>query len=323
VVYSVHCHLITHFGANLGFFSAAQNQKKMPLQDQKSSSAYVKISRVYVSSSDRRDESQSQYDYIVDLPQQIQYVVGFEVTAYQFPASIASTFVPKFGSNPGTDTVDFSVTCSSPAVTSQFSFTWPLKQYVFDSYADSYVTDLELLLNAAVANDPVFGGNVSFYAVSDPEGRTHVACVGVNITGMSFLFASGLNSQNSAYHAMGFAKEDTPTSELVISPFPTQLRPFRFFDINIEEAAEIKPLRRIYLSDDISRGSMRSESDTTRTRLLSSQPIRNLKRLRVRITLQNGAIPPPSNIDHDFTLTVFSIANELTVPKWMNQVFVM
>lgn len=303
----------------------------MPLQDQKSASAYVKISRIYVSSSNRREDSRSQYDYIVDLPQQIQYVIGFEVTAYQFPNNVASTFVSKNGLNPGTDMVDFSVTCSSPAVTKHFSFQWPIKSYNYDTtWSDnSYIKDLESLLRAAVIDDPLFGidspQTATFNAVSDPEGRTRVVCGGTNITGMSFRFGTGPNSNNSAYHAMGFAKEDTPTSELIVSPFTVQLSPFRYFDINIDEAAEFKPLKRIYIDDYLNRnGSVRTEGDTTRTRLLSSQPIRNLRRLHVRITLANGSLPPPSNLNHDFTLTVFSIANEIAaVPKWIKQVFVM
>jgi hypothetical protein len=140
---------------------------------------------------------------------------------------------------------------------------------------------------------------------------------------MSFLFASGPNQTNSAHIAMGFTKIDTPVSPIQVSLTATQLRPFRFIDINLDAAAEFKPLKRIYMVDSISAGSVRNDIDITRTRLLSSQPLRSLNRLRVRITLENGVMPPDTGVSHDFTLTVFSVANELNVPSWLRQTFVL
>jgi hypothetical protein len=43
----------------------------------------------------------------------------------------------------------------------------------------------------------------------------------------------------------------------------------------------------------------------------------------VRITLENGVMPPDTGVPHDFTLTVFSVANELSIPSWLRQTFVL
>jgi hypothetical protein len=298
----------------------------MPLQDQKSSSAYVKVSKIYISNSDRREDSKGQYDYIVDLPQQIQYVIGLEVTAYRFPGQIAPTFVPASGIYPGTNKVDFLLRCINGTlwVEQQFSFTWPLKQYNYETYTE----DLIALMYAAVQSDPFFGteapNRALFFPQADPDSRTSIVVDGLNMVGMRFLFETGPNQNNSSYYAMGFDKLDTPffTKE-IISPITTRLRPFRYVDINIDEAAEFKPLRRIYVEDNFNNSVTRNEIDATRTRLLSSQPIRNLKRLHIRINLENGLVPPDSPYGHDFTLTVFSVANEITVQKWIKQVFVL
>lgn len=303
----------------------------MPLQDQKSNNAYVKISKIYISNSNRTAGSAGPYDYFVTLPEQIQYVIGFEITAFQFPTSIAPTFVPPFKNNPGTDKVDFILVADPPGITKAFSFTWPAKQYTFQNVTVpylSYVDALQQQLRAAIAADPVFGiggpNEATFTVVADPNLRTYVTVTGVNVTGMRFMFASGPNQLNSAHIAMGFVKVDTPLSNTQVSMTATQLRPFRFIDINLDAAPEFKPLKRIYVTDSLSAGSVRNDLDITRTRLLSSQPLRTLTRLRVRITLENGVVPPDTGAPHDFTLTVFSIANEINaVPSWLRQTFVL
>jgi hypothetical protein len=146
---------------------------------------------------------------------------------------------------------------------------------------------------------------------------------GAGVLGFRFLFASGPNSANSAYLPMGYPKADTATAISSVSAGPTRLSPFRFIDINIDAAREFRPLKRVYISDQQSFGSVRNDLDITRTRLLSTQPVRSLERLRVTITLENGEQPPETGRDHDFTLTVFSVQNEINLPSWLNQTFVL
>jgi hypothetical protein len=84
-----------------------------------------------------------------------------------------------------------------------------------------------------------------------------------------------------------------------VSPRLTQLNPFRFIDINIDAAREFSPLKRVYISDQQSYGSVRNDLDITRTRLLSTQPVRVLERLHATITLENGELPPDTGLEHD------------------------
>lgn len=300
----------------------------MPLQDAKSAENYVKVSRLYISSADRTESSSSRFDYTVVLDQPLQYVIGFEVTGYSFPTSIAPTFVRGNKVNPGTDRLDFSLTAG--ATTRVFAAAWPLNQFTYQNNAVpylSYVDVLQQLLNETIKDDAVFGVGAPheafFASTPDPDLRTALAVSGAGVGGFRLLFASGPNAANSAYLPMGFNKTDTALAMSVTSPGQVQLQPFRFIDINIEEAAEYKPLKRIYISDQQSFGSVRNDLDITRTRLLSSAPIRNLQKIRVRITLENGSVPPDTGANHDFTLTTFSVANEITLPKWLRQVFVL
>lgn len=300
----------------------------MPLQDAKSAQNYVKVTRLYISSADRTANSPSRYDYFVTLTQQLQYVIGFEITGFNFPTAIAPTFVPASGSNPGNNKVDFSLT--DGVNTTTFSFTWPSLQYTYQNNAVpylSYTDALQQLMNNAIAGDPIFGpGGPSaalFVANVDPSLFTSVSVFGAAVTGFAFLFGSGPNAQNSAHLQMGFSETDTAYALTQVSPGLSQLQPFRFIDINIDAAREFKPLKRVYITDQQSYGSVRNDLDITRTRLLSSEPIRLLTRLHITITLENGVLPPDNGLDHDFTLTTFSVANEIVIPKWLNQTFVL
>jgi hypothetical protein len=299
----------------------------MPLQDVKSGNNYIKITRLYISSADRNESSPSTYDYIIDLDRHLQYCVGFEVTGYNFPTAIAPTFVPEKNLFPGNNKLDFSITAG---VTSIFTVTWPSNQFTYQNNAVpylSYVDALQQLLNQAIASDPVFGvgaPNEAFFStVADPNLHTSLSVSGAGVLGFRFLFASGPNSANSAYLPMGYPKADTATALSSVSAGPTRLSPFRFIDINIDAAREFRPLKRVYISDQQSFGSVRNDLDITRTRLLSTQPVRSLERLRVTITLENGEQPPETGRDHDFTLTVFSVQNEINLPSWLNQTFVL
>ena len=41
------------------------------------------------------------------------------------------------------------------------------------------------------------------------------------------------------------------------------------------------------------------------------------------LALENGESPPETGRDHDFTLTVFSVQNEIALPGWLHQTFVL
>ena len=301
----------------------------MPLELEKSKANYVNINKLYVSSADRDENSQNPYTYQVRLDKEIQYVIGIEVTGFNFPSEIAPTFIAGTSKSNGTNKLDFQLVAG--ALVKNFTATWPEKQYSYQNLTVpylSYVLVLTQILNIAVENDPDFGigqaNQATFSTVADPNEITNVTVSGTGITGFRFLFATGTNKDNAAFNAMGYNQVDTALALTQKSPTQTNLRPFRYLDINVKQAKEFTPLKRIYTTDNIYYGTVRNDPSVSRTRLLSSQPIRILKVLDIEIRLEGGVIPPDlTGLEHDITFTVFSVANEVVVPSWVNQVFVL
>lgn len=285
----------------------------MPLQ-KTGSPNYVKVTQFYVNSDDRL--SGSVYDYYVDLTDEVQYVAGMEVTAVNFPMDMAPTFLAGGPTTKGTDKLDFEL--KSGGNTEQFTVTFPRARY---SYAAtpaigtlSYTAVLKQLMQEAVVGSANFS-TVTFTVTSDAEERTSVT---VSAGTLSFLFASGTNAGNSAFSPMGFTQTDTVAASSIVSPKKTNLRPYRFIDINIEEAREFSPNFRVWTT---SPNSMSLSTIPHRTRLLSSKPIHRLKRLRITITLEGGLLPTYDEGGHDFLVTIFSLSNEQSVPPWVRQGF--
>jgi hypothetical protein len=299
----------------------------MPLlSDARFGSSYVRVDKIFINSNDR--SSGTVTDYTIDLKTQLQNVIAMEITGYNLPLSMAPTFTNRTSAvNPGNNKVDFCV--SNGTIVSNFVFTWPNKQYTYSNVTVpylSYVDTLQQLLNISVASDPVFGvsgaNSATFVVDIDPEERTMVRVFGPGVTGFGFLFASGINNADSAYLPMGFVKLDTPIARSITSSGFTQLKPYRFVDVNIDAAAEMKPLKRIYLTDLLTFGTTRNDADLTRTRLLD-QPVRTMRRLKVSLSLENNIKPVDLGLAHDFTLTVLSLNNEQTLPSWLKQSFVL
>lgn len=299
----------------------------MPLlADARFGSSYVRIDKLFINSNDR--SSGTVTDYTIDLKTQLQNVIAIEVTGYNMPLAIAPTFTSRTSPvNPGNDKVDFCI--SNGIITTDFTFTWPSKQYTYSNVTVpylSYVDTLQQLLNITIASDPTFGilgpNSATFATTIDPEERTVVTVYGAGVTGFCFRFASGINTADSAYLPMGFTKVDTLIAKTVTSSGFTQLKPYRFVDINIDAAEEFKPLKRIYMTDLLTFGTTRNDADLTRTRLLN-QPVRSLQRLKISLSLENNIKPVDQGLAHDLTLTVFSLNNEQVLPKWLKQSFVL
>jgi hypothetical protein len=301
----------------------------MPLEPEKSRANYVNVTKLFISSKDKDENYTDPYTYEVRLDQEIQYVVGMEITGYNFPSEIAPTFISQGKKTRGTDKLDFQL--QAGALVKNFTATWPEKSYSYQNLTVpylSYVLVLGQILNIAIENDPDFGvggaNEAIFSSVADPNELSSVSVSGTGVTGFAYLFATGSNKDNSCFNAMGYNQVDTAFALEQKSPTRTNLKPFRYLDINIKQAAEFTPLKRIYTMDNIYYGTVRNDPSVSRTRLLSSQPIRKLRKLNIEIRLEGGIIPPNlTGLEHDLTITVFNIANEQVVPGWVSQVFVL
>lgn len=284
---------------------------------------YIRISRVFVDSEERSEGTVSDYTYDMNL--EIQEVVGVELTGYVIPSSITPSFVTDLN-----DCLDFEL--SNGVTTTVFTAKWPSNSYTYENVSNpylSYVLSLQQILEEAVFLDPVFGNNgpnrAFFDVTSDPETRTDVQVrPGFGITSFRFLFDSGPCRKTSPFVAMGFPQVDTPAGQTrIVSPQTTKLDSFPRVDIFIDEFPELSPLDVVYNSNAAYYGTTYNDTNITRTPFLSNNPIRRLKKLHVRLRINGEPIPHLAQNEHSFCFTVFSIANEEYVPRWLNQNFVL
>ena len=292
----------------------------MPLQIPYSTESYTRVSRIFVDTS----ESQGTIsDYRYTMKNEIQDVFAIELTSFAVPSSLTPTFLP--GLN---DSCDFSV--SAGALTKNFSFTWPSQSYVYvnmDVPYLSYVNALAQLLVETLYQDPDFGNlapnQVFFNVVVDPEEKTHMVITGTGVTGFSFLFGSGPNASTNCSTAMGFtANTDTASALTLISPNPVLLEPFSRVEIFIDEFPELRPVHVIYNTNSAYYGTTYNETNISRTYFLK-QPVRKLTHLTIRVRINGRPVLNDEQNAHSLTFTVFSVASEETVPKWLNQFFIL
>lgn len=298
----------------------------MPLQDEKTDQVYVKITKIYINS-DERDDGNI-YSYRIKLNEEIQYVAGMELTSYNLPIGVAPSFLDT------SNKLDFSITDGGNTSSFSVEFATIPMDYVdggVDNAYRSYVDQVETLINDAVDSDPVFGTagyNCAVTVNSNTNFTTNIefADGGFDATTFTLNFETGPNNARSAYKIMGFEKQDYSafSGNTITSPNQANMQSYRFVDINIEEARELRPLSRIYMNTNSYEGVTVNETNITRTRLLSSDPIRSLRYLTVKITLEGGVSPPITGQDpHDLGLTIFSVANENSVPNWVTQTFIL
>ena len=298
----------------------------MPLQDPKGPN-YVRVRKVYVDSGKKEDYSKGEYDYVVELDQELEYVIGCEITGFNLPKNLAPTFIHDRVGFKGNAMVDFQVT--DGIVTETFAFQWPEKSYTYENIPVpylSYIGTLSQLMNTAIEPSPTFGSGtakeVTFNVASDPDEKTQVSLTAASGTvTFQFQFGTGAHYEISAATEMGFTEADTGFSASILSPNPTFLQSYRYIDVFIDKI-EFQPVKRIYMTDNLYYGTTINDPDVTRTRYIQSNPIRRLKTLHITLLLEGGVVPPiTTGRPHDLTLTFFTLANEEFVPNWVRQTF--
>ena len=298
----------------------------MPLQ-QELGASYVKVTKIQIDSRDRTTDSNGATDYVIDINKEIQYVVGMEMTGFDFPDTLIPSFTSAQNNTAGTNIVDFELFANGTVVSNTFSIALPGRHFEYQNLYvpySGYTTTLESLLNDAIANDSDFGDGQTYEArfvvTPMPDLTTRVSVSGSNVDGFRFLFLTGSNSANSAYEQMGFTKADTAMDLEHTSPSATDLDKYRYVDISIEEVPELKPVQRLYLVGN-SNDTVSNNPNYSRTRLLTD-PVHRLRVMRFKLTLAGGIpIPASSGQEHAFTLTILSLSNETSIPKWVHQTF--
>ncbi len=274
---------------------------------------YTRINRIFVDSSERSEGTVSNYRY--DLKDEIQEVVGIELTGYAIPTTLTPTFVPNLNDQ-------FRFELKRGLYTFTTTATFPSKSYTYENVENpylSYIITLKQIMTDAVFNDPVFGNNgthpVTFTVFADPETRTHITANANGLTSFRFLF---LNLENSAHIAMGFDKIDTSNNVTLtqISPRKVSLDPFPRLDIFVKEFPEFSPVDVVYNPSASYYGTTRNDTNVTRMRLLSSKPLKKLKWLNISLKIKGIPIVDQPDNEHSLAFTILSIANEEKVPNW-------
>ena len=296
----------------------------MPLQ-QELGPSYVKVTKIQIDSRDRTTDSNGATDYVIDINKEIQYVVGVEMTGFNFPDTLIPSFTSAHNNTAGTNIVDFELFANGSTVSNTFSVAIPERHFTYQNLQvpySGYTTTLESLLNDAIVNDSDFGDGQTYEArfvvTPTPDLTTRVSVSGID--GFRFLFLTGSNSANSAYEQMGFTQADTAMELEHTSPSPVDLDKYRYVDISIEEVPELKPVHRLYLVSNAN-DTVSNNPNYSRTRLLTD-PVHRLRVMRFKLTLAGGIpVPVSSGQEHAFTLTILSLSNETTIPKWVRQTF--
>lgn len=289
--------------------------KAMPLLPGEGSS-YVKVVRLHVSSSPG-----SPYDFRFDLLEPLNDVIGLELTSYSLPRRFPS-FRLRGPDHSGTNHVDFFLDDGS----TRREFAVALPQRAF-SYLEigAFLTNA---LAAAIAADPIFGTagayNVywTFTVRTDErlELRLHFAAGPVITWGL--LFGSGANAADSAAEPLGFLAQDYSNflgGPNISAPSTVRLEPYAFVNVEISEVPELNPVARIYLPTG---NFLQNEVNASRTRLLSSQPLRKLTSLSIRLVAEGGVLLRPDDSAHEFGFSVLVLGKELALPPYLQQLFV-
>lgn len=289
----------------------------MPLQGDVTKNSYVKTQRLFTSSKQRDEQSEGTHEYGLVLSDAVTNVIAIELTGYSLPVDIAPSFLATKDGFPGNDKVDFAL--QAGALVKTFSFSFPNRKFVYATYT----TMLNSILDRTVKDDLDFGTNgaypTSFNILSEYDESTSIVVNNNNVS-ISFLWASGSNRNQSAYRQMGFSQADTTFASQVKSQTATQLTPYMFCDVFVKEFPELSPLKRIYFD-----GAMvaRTDPNTSRTRLLVSQPVRTLQTLTIKLLL-DGGIPAQSGQEHELNFTLFSMQPEInSIPSWLKQTFML
>lgn len=303
-----------------------KNEDVMPLQVPRSKENYIRTTKVYLDSEDKVEYTEGN-TYRFKLATEIQDVIGCELSGYNLPIDAAPSFVSVTPGFNGTDKADFYLLDKSNSTKSYLDITFPerkLKKYDFSDSTRDYSNVLAGLLNEATALDPYFSAFDILWRVWIDYDNTVVIDLNYYILGdleFGIEFSSGPNAEDGAYQAMGFEKLDYvgAANGTLQSPLPVKLDLFRYVDFTVQEFMELGLLDRVNISDRIS-DSYSNESNITRTRLLKDQPPRKLTHLTIFPALDGGR-PIPSSVNFSLELVLFNLANEETIPSWVNQVF--
>jgi hypothetical protein len=278
-------------------------------------------------------------------------IQSIELVSYNIPRAIMPTFVeaaidPSGNAIVGNNKLDIRLADVPETQSLEFTVTFPPGRY--ESIEDFTDTIPALFGDAMDAEGDAFfntGAGVAFVVISSTiDSVANIFSVISEIGGnnelisMEYLFESGVNTNNSAWNVFGFVQgEDSgglqtvnvgngllaPT--IIYDPVPTSaatVRPYRYIDVFIDEAPELSPVARIFLTDETTQESVYTTNKRiqNRVRLLKDLPIRKMSTMTVKIQFENNIVPTEEfECGYDFIFDLMVLSPEQSIPCWTEQ----
>lgn len=323
----------------------------MPLQALDSQS-YIRRVRLMIDS-DKRDkaESKSPFDFVYNLNNLYEKVVGIELVGYNMKRDAQQMFTADSGTFAGNNYVDVFMD-DVATQTNPYYFTVVIPERDYTSQTE-LAADLVTLFNTAMdagghafhntanlvfwAHTVIFSIGLGSNAVIDhviEEGA------GANIDTVvgQYLFGTGANAHRSAARPLGFPDgRDTnalftysfsflgfPATQTENTPFilaETRLDPYRFIEVRIEQFPELDPVARIPLLTDNDATPQSIDEANANVRLLTN-PVNNIDTMHIKLTLPDNR-PPAENSFGGFDLVfdLLLLSPETKIPGWVKQKF--
>jgi len=285
---------------------------------------------------DKVVQNTSDFTYTAKIPKPLQNVVGMALVGYTFPNEIVPSFYPNTTSITGNNAVDFSLENTDiAALPATFSVFFPTRYFSYENLItpnDAYVNALSKIMNSAIQNDPVWKDQVFITVVPTASYATLIAVstIGTGLpstssTTLRLLFASGPNSVNSAFFAMGWnTKTDIVSSktifylnnetQIIESESQTRLRAAQYFDVFVDQSDK-NPLARIFVKDSNYITNYFATDAVNRLTVNTSSVPRRIDELTIRLRYENFGDPgdflsSPIIVPHGLSFHIFTLEDE-------------
>lgn len=313
---------------------------------------YLNRKRLFIDA-DQRDTglSESIWNGTYILNDFYTKIQSIELVSYNIPRFIMPTFVEtSTDSNgnviQGNNKLDIRLADVPETQSLTFTVTFPPGRYESIDDLKAIIPDLfESTMDAQ--GDPFFntGAGVSFTTpvpgfTTAAQSMEIVSEIGGNneLITMEFLFGSGTNSDQSVWNVFGFLHDqDNGGYQLVnpgnalVAPFilydpvpdsAATITPYRYVDIYIDEAPELSPVARVFMTDEKTSNGNYTTNDwiQNKPRLLKDLPIRKMNTITIRLVFENNIVPVEEfQCGYDLIFDLVLLVPEQTIPCWTKQ----
>jgi hypothetical protein len=317
---------------------------------------YVRRTRLFADSSNRLPvESDDNFQFAFAVETEVQNVVALELVDFQLPRMLAPTFLDQtdyyyflktgearassegansvidvvFTSESGADTLSLTSDLARPLRAGTEVI--PTAGTVLDEIRVAQYLEYDLYKRLALAAHPVL--NNANYLIQANASRVSTLLVTLenraspgSFASVRFLFGTGPNRLRQASEVLGFRPymdTEPATNNGAEAPFSVNPYPWRYLDVDLAEAAELRPFARVYMQDEVFPGNSTPSGFPRAPRLLK-RPVRSLKRLRFRLRLAGGRRPAfASDVPMQLTVDALSLEKVPLLPAWVEQRFAM